>query len=89
MLAGPANHRNLTGNGRSFDNLDWFLADALGIKSIDLNRSFQRLRKQRNIRNFARWITIENRPEMDSLAGFESVYLHPEDPRQIERTLAV
>jgi CRP-like cAMP-binding protein len=59
------------------------LADALGITAVHLNRTLQWLRKHRLIRTHSRSITIENWPEMVSLAGFEAVYLHPEGPRQI------
>jgi CRP-like cAMP-binding protein len=59
------------------------LADALGITAVHLNRTLQWLRKQRLIRTHSRSVTIENWPEMIGLAGFESVYLHPEGPRQL------
>lgn len=61
------------------------LSDALGITAVHLNRTLQWMRGERFIRTHSRSITIENWPGMIALAGFDSVYLHPEGPRQIER----
>jgi len=57
------------------------LSDALGMTAVHLNRTLQWLRGERYIRTHARTMTIENWPEMIALAGFDSVYLHPEGPR--------
>lgn len=59
------------------------LSDALGITSVHLNRTLQWLRAERYIRTHSRSIMIENWPELIALAGFDSVYLHPEGPRQM------
>lgn len=58
------------------------LSDALGMTSVHLNRTLQWLRCARYIRTNARRVSIENWPEMIALAGFDSVYLHPEGPRR-------
>lgn len=59
------------------------LSDALGMTSVHLNRTLQWMRGARLIRTHSRMITIENWPEMERLAGFDEIYLHPEGPRQL------
>lgn len=61
------------------------LSDALGMTSVHLNRVIQSMRRDRLIRTHARSMTIENRPALTALAGFDPTYLHPEGPRQSEK----
>lgn len=57
------------------------LSDALGMTAVHLNRVLQSMRRDRLIRTHSRSITIENRPELEALAGFDAAYLHPEGSR--------
>ena len=59
------------------------LADALGVTAVHLNRTMQALRRERMIRTVSQTVTIENRPAMEALAGFDATYLHPEGPRSL------
>jgi hypothetical protein len=54
------------------------LSDALGMTAVHLNRVLQSMRGDRLIRTHSRSITIENRPELEALAGFHPGYLRPE-----------
>jgi CRP-like cAMP-binding protein len=58
------------------------LSDALGMTAVHLNRVLQSMRRDRLIRTHARSITIENKPALTALAGFDPSYLHPEGPRR-------
>lgn len=57
------------------------LADATGMTPVHVNRTLQRLRSECLIRTRGRSITIENWPALRALAGFDTIYLHPEGPR--------
>lgn len=72
----------VTGDTFEFPITQNDLSDALGMTSVHLNRVIQSLRRERLIRTHSRSITIENRPALTALAGFDPSYLHPEGPRQ-------
>jgi CRP-like cAMP-binding protein len=57
------------------------LSDAVGMTPVHLNRVLQWMRRECLIRTHGRAITIENRVELQTLAGFDRGYLHPEGPR--------
>lgn len=60
------------------------LADAAGLSAVHTNRSIQKLREDGLIRTYGKTVVIEDEEQLMRLASFNSRYLHPEGPRQID-----
>lgn len=56
-------------------------ADAVGLSTVHVNRSFQALRADALIRTFNKTIVIEDPDRLIREADFRADYLHPEGPR--------
>ena len=52
------------------------LADATGLTAVHLNRTLQRLRREKLIEMASGWLTLLDAPALQEAAGFDPSYLH-------------
>jgi CRP-like cAMP-binding protein len=56
------------------------IADALGLSSVHVNRTLQKLRRERLIASRGRYFSVEDWPRLRAAADFDPLYLHLRRP---------